>query len=205
MIATQLGIFVTTVLSYLIHIRQTMTQTGLEMLAITVFVIQIPKQLDFDSDTFGDVCDNCPDDTNVDQTDTDNDSVGNACDNCPLNPNSTELGTCVKLTSGVFIGTGVSCEDFSDCGDDEACQQNQQDSNLNGIGDACECYSDCDYDTEVGLFDLIIMKGEYGRSDCAVIPCDADCNDDGGVGLFDLIIMKTEYSKGGVSCSAIRH
>ena len=171
-------------------------------------------QTDTDNDTIGDVCDICPNDSDNDidndticgdvdlcpsdpTNDADNDTICGLTDNCPMTPNGTGLGTCVKLASGVFIGTEVICEGFQDCEEDEACQQNQQDSNLNGIGDVCECYADCDNDTEVGLFDLIVMKGEYGRSDCAVTSCYADCNDDGGVGLFDLIIMKTEYGKGG--------
>lgn len=38
---------------------------------------------DRDSDTVIDVCDNCPDKPNLDQTNSDTDSYGDACDNCP--------------------------------------------------------------------------------------------------------------------------
>jgi hypothetical protein len=69
----------------------------------------------------------------------------------------------------------------------------QGDSNGNGIGDMCECYADCDNDTQVGLFDLSLMKNEFGRNNCSTILCNADCNDDGDVGLFDLTIMKVQF------------
>ena len=35
---------------------------------------------------------------------------------------------------------------------------------------------DIDSDGEVGLFDLVIMKDQFGRNDCDVNPCDADIN-----------------------------
>lgn len=38
---------------------------------------------DDDGDAIANVCDNCPDDANFDQTDSDADGLGNACDNCP--------------------------------------------------------------------------------------------------------------------------
>ena len=73
----------------------------------------------------------------------------------------------------------------------------QGDCNGNGIGDVCECYADCDNDAEVGLFDLIIIKGEYGRNDCNINPCQADIDGDNETGLFDLIIMKIQYGRNG--------
>ena len=61
------------------------------------------------------------------------------------------------------------------------------------------CVANLDGDTQVGLFDLIIMKNEYGTSGCnPLIPadcCKADIDGDGEVGLFDLIIMKNEYGR----------
>jgi PGF-pre-PGF domain-containing protein len=42
----------------------------------------IPVETDSDRDGRGDVCDNCPEASNVNQTDSDADGLGNACDNC---------------------------------------------------------------------------------------------------------------------------
>jgi hypothetical protein len=41
-----------------------------------------PDQADVDSDSFGDVCDNCPNDFNPFQDDKDGDGIGDVCDNC---------------------------------------------------------------------------------------------------------------------------
>lgn len=63
----------------------------------------------------------------------------------------------------------------------------------NGCGDACECHADCNSDQKVNLADLVVMKQEYFRADCATNPCSADCNWDDQVDLADLIMMKQEY------------
>jgi Protein of unknown function (DUF1566)/Thrombospondin type 3 repeat len=169
------------------------------------------SQSDTDSDGLGDVCDICPNDPDNDidndticgdidvcptdpTNDTDNDTVCGLSDNCPLTPNGTGLGTCVKLIGGIFISTDATCSGHEDCELDEFCQTNQEDINVNTIGDACECYADCDNDTNVGLFDLAKMKTEFGS---ACPPCDADLNDDNGVGLFDLAIMKAQFGQSG--------
>ena len=103
--------------------------------------------------------------------------------------------TIIKEISEVVIGTGVTCTDDGDCETGETCQRSQEDCNSNGIGDVCECYANLDDDLEIGLFDLIVIKTEYGRDDCAQNPCQADIDGDGEVGLLDLIIMKTQYGK----------
>ncbi len=181
-------------------------------------------QTDTDSDTVGDACDNCPDDVNSYQEDTDSDGTGNVCDvctdtdmdgygnpgfppntceqdNCPSTPNGSGAGTCVQTSGFIVYATNSalldSCTDNGTCGAGETCQMEQGDINLNGIGDACECYADCDNNTKVDIFDLLIMKNEYNRTDCAVIPCDADLNDDGKADIFDLLIMKNQYNRTG--------
>ena len=145
---------------------------------------------------------NNPVDTDVDDTpdcldlDSDDDGTQDGFDNCHDHPNGETLGTCVKETSGVVIGTGVTCTaGGSECGSGETCQLEQGDYNENNIGDACECYANLDNDQEVGLFDLIIIKNEYGRSDCDTNICESDIDEDGEVGLFDLIIMKSQYGR----------
>ncbi len=178
------------------------------------------NQEDFDNDTVGDACDNCPDLNNPAQNDSDDDGTGDMCDNCtdtdgdgygnpgfpgnicplldedncPYTPNSATSGTCVKTISGVPMGTGVICSDNSTCEAGEVCQLGQEDHNANGIGDACECYADSDNDTKVDILDLLTIKNDYNRTDC---PCDADCNDDGIVDMFDLLIMKNQYNRTG--------
>ena len=129
------------------------------------------------------------------KTDSDGDEIIDICDNCPEIPNGPILGTCASIVSGVVIGNEIICMDVGDCEDGEICQIGQEDFNENTIGDVCECYADLDGDTEVGLFDLIILKNQYGRADCTINPCVADIDGDGEVGLFDLIIGKTQYGR----------
>ncbi|MCH7515355.1 MAG: hypothetical protein IH947_15660, partial [Bacteroidetes bacterium] len=47
--------------------------------------------VDGDSDRIYDLCDNCPDTSNSDQSDIDSDNVGDLCDNCPEVPNPAQL------------------------------------------------------------------------------------------------------------------
>ena len=63
----------------------------------------------------------------------------------------------------------------------------------NGCGDACECHTDCNYDQKVDLSDLVSMKQEFLRTDCATTHCNADCNYDNRVDLADLVMMKGEF------------
>jgi hypothetical protein len=65
----------------------------------------------------------------------------------------------------------------------------------NGCGDACECHADCTGDQKVNLTDLVKMKEEFNRSNCATIPCQADCNYDTKVNLSDLVMMKSEFNR----------
>ena len=132
--------------------------------------------------------------------DADLDGISDEVDNCSSVPNGDDLGTCLKLVGGVLKSTGVTCEYHEDCAEDEMCDKFQWDLNENRVGDACECYTDCDCDNNVNILDLISMKREYLRSDCASEYCYADANEDGTVNLFDLVIMRTEYL--GADCGA---
>ncbi len=98
--------------------------------------------------------------------DSDNDGIIDRDDNCPEVPNGLISGTCEKIVSGVFLGTGVICTDSEECEEGEFCDMVQFDFNSNGIGDACECYADCNCDTKVNLADLVLTKNEFLRDDC---------------------------------------
>jgi hypothetical protein len=63
----------------------------------------------------------------------------------------------------------------------------------NGCGDACECDADCNADQKVDLSDLVMLKEEFMRADCAANPCPADCNYDSKVDLADLVMLKEEF------------
>lgn len=125
--------------------------------------------------------------------DTDADGVPDYVDNCIEIPNGPYLGTCVKMVGGVVASMTKSCENDGECGAGETCDLAQGDMNANGKGDACDCYADCDCSREVNLADLVMMKGEFLRYDCAMKPCCSDCNGDNQLNLGDLVIMKTEF------------
>jgi len=80
-------------------------------------------QLDNDSDSFGDVCDVCPD-TADNQIDSDSDGFGDACDTCQLDPYNDSDGDgicgnidlCDSTASGSIINeNGCSIEDICQC------------------------------------------------------------------------------------------
>lgn len=138
--------------------------------------------------------------------DQDADSALGICDNCPDQPNGQLLGTCVRAMGSppfnIIVGVGshlTTCAADTACNYQagEFCQLSQGDSNNNGIGDACECYADVNCSTKVDLADLVIMKAEFLRTDCATNPCSADCNGDHQVNLTDLVVMKTQFLRNG--------
>lgn len=157
---------------------------------------------DMDGDDICGVDDNCPDDYNPYQEYSDLDGIGNACDNCPTRPNSSILGSCVRIVSGLTIAAEFQalspCTSDGDCGYDQLCQMSQSDINANGVGDVCECYSDLDNNTQVNLSDLVILKQDFLRVDC---PCAGDINEDGKVNLLDLVVMKLEFFR--INCTVI--
>jgi hypothetical protein len=68
--------------------------------------------------------------------------------------------------------------------------------NASTVGLNCQlCQADVNRDGRVDIDDLIIIKEEYFRNDCATNPCQADCNGDGTVGISDLILVKAEFFK----------
>ncbi|GAB4296591.1 MAG: hypothetical protein Kow0090_11720 [Myxococcota bacterium] len=74
--------------------------TGLWFVCETELVCLGP---DSDGDGIADVCDNCPNDPNPDQTDTDGDGAGNPCD-------------CEPTEGDIFPGAPENCDDIdSDC------------------------------------------------------------------------------------------
>jgi len=135
-------------------------------------------------------------------TDGDADALCSSADNCPLRPNSPSLGTCVRLVSGLLVGTGTACLDNAACGSGQTCQLEQGDMNGNGIGDACECYADISgsagaRDGKVDSFDLLRMKQQFNRTGCTPATCQADLNVDGRVDSFDMLIMKVQFNETG--------
>jgi hypothetical protein len=96
--------------------------------------------------------------------DTDEDGIRNEADNCPEHPNGPYLGTCVRIASGFFVSTGVTCINNNDCEVDQLCDTAQLDFDETGIGDACECRGNFDGDTDIDGSDAFIFKLGFGRS-----------------------------------------
>jgi hypothetical protein len=69
----------------------------------------------------------------------------------------------------------------------------QSECHADGNSDVNVYSADCNSDFKVDLADLVIMKGEFLRKDCAEHPCLADCNVDNKVDLADLVLMKDQF------------
>jgi hypothetical protein len=67
--------------------------------------------------------------------DRDLDSVLNGLDNCPGAPNGPGGGTC---TAGDSALLGTDCTSSAACGTGGFCSMNQEDTDLDTLGDACE-------------------------------------------------------------------
>ncbi len=67
--------------------------------------------------------------------DRDLDLVLNGVDNCPGAPNAAGGGTC---TAGAASQLALECTTNADCGAGGFCSKNQEDADLDQIGDACE-------------------------------------------------------------------
>ncbi len=127
------------------------------LLIVYTCIFQSPEcqaDADNDADGRGNMCDNCPDDSNPNQEDTDHDGIGDACDDCadpdwdgygdPSNP----LHACADdncpddsnadQADGDSDGVGDVCDN---CPDDP--NGNQADSDSDGVGDECDnCLDD---------------------------------------------------------------
>jgi len=133
-------------------------------------------------------------------------------DNCPQVPNGPDAGTCTNPSYTYF---GLPCTspgiNTAECGPDGYCSMNQEDEDLDGIGDACESFNNCKADIsgpppgnpdgKVDSWDLLKMKQEFGRTGCTPSTCKADIagpppgNPDGKVDSWDLLKMKQEFGR----------
>jgi len=91
--------------------------------------------VDTDGDGLCAYADNCPTDSNVDQSDTDGDSLGDACDPCPNDP------------ANDADADGI-CGDMDNCPNDT--NAGQADSDGDGVGDICD---NCSNNPNTGQFD----------------------------------------------------
>jgi hypothetical protein len=110
--------------------------------------------------------------------DSDADGVCNNDDNCPNKPNGPELGTCMPGSDKA----GASCQSDADCfiGDSNngTCSKNQEDSDMDGVGDVCDnCPDNCnsgqlDADGD-GIGD--VCDPTPGCGGCSCIECEQEC------------------------------
>jgi len=101
------------------------------------------KSTDTDSDGISDICDNCIDTSNSDQSDLDYDGIGDACDDD-------------------IDGDGITNEN-DNC--PSAANVDQADSDDDGIGDVCDTFDDPDKDGVLNVADDYIYLGNFNSHD----------------------------------------
>lgn len=89
-------------------------------------------EYDTDGDCNPDAIDNCGDIYNLTQLDKDSDMIGDVCDNCPEIPNGRGGGTCTRDS------VGDPCRGDANCGMNGLCNEDQEDTDGDGIGDVCD-------------------------------------------------------------------
>ena len=164
-----------------------------------VYVYQIGT--DSDADGYGDSIDNCPNDSNIDQSDADGNGVGDACDsdldgdgvsnavdNCPATSNPDQLNT-----DGDFYGNACDSDDDGDGIDDASdnCPINsntsQVDQDNDGVGDACD--GDIDGDQVTNAVDNCPLESNVDQADHDADDvgdiCDSDDDNDGVIDETD--------------------
>lgn len=103
--------------------------------------------------------------------DSDNDGTPNHEDNCFIIPNGPLLGTCLYGT------VGETCTSSQECDPDGFCSMNQEDRDVDGVGDICDdttmCKGNFDFDKDVDGTDAALFKKHFGRS-AFKDPCPSD-------------------------------
>ncbi|UCE17359.1 MAG: thrombospondin type 3 repeat-containing protein [Gemmatimonadota bacterium] len=135
------------------------------------------------ADGVGNLCDNCPDHMNSDQTDTDGDGAGDVCDPCPndADDDGDQDGLCADEDNCPLLsnpdqtdtdedGVGDVCDN---CPDDP--NSGQQDTDEDGLGDACDpCPNDPNGDVDGDG-----ICGDIDNCPCLYNPEQEDSNGDG--------------------------
>jgi hypothetical protein len=111
-----------------------------------------PGTADGDSDGIPDLCDNCPGDSNPDQTDTDYDFIGDACDDC------------TDLDNDGYGDPGYANNTCPEDNCPEVYNPDQIDTDGDGVGDACN-YRLPTWDTvSTSCLNLVVgSNGNFGN------------------------------------------